>query len=74
MLKLKGIVSTFLIISFIIAAITGIVLFFGAKGSTLKNVHDISGLIMILLVLIHFFLKRKIYAAELKTWKKKIKT
>jgi len=75
MLKVKGIISTLLMIIFAVTAATGIILLgethFGIKNHLIKNIHKIAGVAMIFIVIFHFIFNRKLYAAEMKIWKNK---
>ncbi|RLE48139.1 hypothetical protein DRJ25_00700, partial [Candidatus Woesearchaeota archaeon] len=57
-LKLKGVTTTLLIIIFITVSLTGIMLI--GKTDThkhpLKEIHTITGIIMIIIAIIHFML------------------
>ncbi|MBO8161002.1 MAG: DUF4405 domain-containing protein [Thermosipho sp. (in: Bacteria)] len=70
-MKLKGFISLLLLISFVIVGISGIVL----QRFTVSNVkpapvwikmHNLSGYIMIGLVILHFILNHKLFIEELK--------
>jgi len=71
--KLRGIISTVLILSALISFITGAILYFLQYGmwliftrNFLYNIHAVSGLIMAIAVMIHFFVNYRMYAGEIK--------
>lgn len=73
LLKVKGIISTLLILSGFFSFLTGAVLFFSKYGMWLiftrkfiNDVHAFSALIMGLCIPIHLYLNRKLYKMELK--------
>ena len=72
--KLKGIISSILIALTIIVYTTGIILLFLKKGMWLcftrvfiHNVHAVSAITMAVIILIHFYLNRKIYKREVQS-------
>ncbi|ABR31521.1 hypothetical protein SU69_08510 [Thermosipho melanesiensis] len=70
-MKLKGVISLLLLISFILVAITGVVLQQSiAKGVKLSNpiwlkIHNISGYAMIVFVILHLFFNSKLFFMEI---------
>lgn len=71
--KFRGLISTLLILSALVSLITGAILFFLKYGmwliftrNFLYNVHAVSGLIMAIAVMIHFFVNYKMYLMEIK--------
>lgn len=67
-IKIKAILSSLLLILFIIVLLTGIGLHISPSGKiALKKLHTIAGYIMSGLIIIHLFLNRKIFLNELKT-------
>lgn len=72
--QLRGIVSTLLIISAVLSASTGAVLYFVDYGMWLcftrkfiNDVHAVSALIMSLTVTVHFIINQRMYRNELKS-------
>jgi len=63
--KIRGIVSTMLLILFLIASITGIKLFLSPKGKA-TTLHTIVGFSIMALIVIHFILNYKMLLSELK--------
>jgi cytochrome b subunit of formate dehydrogenase len=67
-LEKRFIITTMLIISFLFVSITGIVMEFfeldRALEELIKDIHIISGFIMIFLVAIHFYFNWKLYKNE----------
>ena len=68
---IRAILSTLLIIIFLILATTGTVLYFGKTGMILgfsrqflRNVHFCAAIIISALVLAHFILNFRLYTAE----------
>lgn len=73
-IKIRGIVSTVLILSGTVTFITGTILYFMKYGmwlvftrKFLYDVHAISALIMAIGVILHFILNSRIYKTEIKT-------
>jgi len=73
-LKIKGIVSTLLLLTVLFLAVSGTMLYFGKTGMILgiargdwRGVHAIVAIIMCALLVTHLFLNRKIYFNELKS-------
>ena len=71
--KLRGIISTILILSALISCITGAVLYFLQYGmwliftrDFLNDVHAVSGLVMALAVIVHLIINYRIYTAEIR--------
>lgn len=71
--KFRGLISTLLILSALVSLITGAILFFLKYGmwliftrNFLYNIHAVSGLIMAIAVMIHFFVNYKMYLMEIK--------
>ncbi|MEN6462691.1 MAG: DUF4405 domain-containing protein [Syntrophomonas sp.] len=77
--KIKGIISTTLILSGLLSISTGAILYFVKYGMWLcfsrkfiNDTHVISGLIMCMAMIIHFTLNRHTYMVEIKVlWSKK---
>ncbi len=76
--KIRGIVTTLLLLFFVLTASSGFVLmlaphgpvgrfytFLGINKHTWESVHVISGLLMSILVIFHLYLNRKLYKNEL---------
>jgi cytochrome b subunit of formate dehydrogenase len=67
-LEKRFIITSLLAISFILVSVTGIILqFFRLEKSSnelIKQIHIISGFVMIFLVLIHFYLNWKLFKNE----------
>ncbi len=85
-IKVKAILSSLLLITFIIVFFTGLGLYFAPSGRIAKTIswsfigfdkwqleklHTISGFIMSGLVMIHFFINSKLFFNEIKTLFKK---
>lgn len=78
MLKIKGILSTLLMLFGSLTFFTGAVLYFSKYGMWLiftrkfiNDVHAISALLMGVCIIIHLYLNRRIYKMELKAMSKK---
>ena len=57
--KMNYVVDFFLFVSFFIVSLTGVLLFFGIKGKHgMADMHDWSGMVMIVLSMIHLVLHR----------------
>lgn len=79
--RMRAIISTVLILSAVLSASTGIVLYFLQYGmwlcftrQLLKDVHAVSGFVMSLSIIVHFIINRHMFAKEIKIlfyWKKK---
>ncbi len=77
--QLRAIISTLLIISALLSASTGVVLYFVDYGMWLcftrkfiNDVHAMSALIMSLSVTVHFIINQRMYRNELKSlWNRK---
>ncbi len=71
------IISTLLLIDFVFVALTGIALLFELGGGLLhgfiKEVHIVSGVLMIFLVIIHFSINYSLYVQEKSIFSKKDK-
>jgi len=70
----RGILSTVLILSGLLSLITGAVLYFmkygmwlGFTRKFLNDTHAISGLVMCIVMMVHFFLNRHLYMMEMKS-------
>jgi len=79
-LQIKGLLSTLLIIVFLIVAISGIMLHFARTGmilgiprGVLRDVHTWIGFSMCFLIPVHLLLNRLIYVGELKSLAKRSK-
>jgi len=73
MKKVRGIISTILILSGLLSMVTGAVLYFMEYGmwlcftrKFLNETHAISGLIMMMAMMVHFLINRHIYMDEIK--------
>ncbi len=79
--KIKAVLTTIILGLFIVVGFSGIGLFFAPNGrearlinwtflgfsrSALETLHDIPGLILIILLVIHFSLNLKLYINEIK--------
>ena len=64
--KLNLYIDVAMIILFVIAAITSIILFFDSKGHDLKTIHNYTGLAFIALMTIHIALHLNCMIAMLK--------
>jgi fructose-specific phosphotransferase system IIC component len=71
--RMRGIISTILIISAVLSLSTGAILYFLHYGiwlcftrNFINNVHAVSGLIMGCVVIVHFVVNRKMYWQEMK--------
>jgi len=71
--RVRGIISTILILSAVLSLSTGAILYFLKYGMWLcftrnfiNDVHAISGLIMGCAVIVHFVINRKMYWHEMK--------
>ena len=71
--RIKAILSTLLLLFFLILATTGAMLYFGKTGlvlgfarNTLRVVHALIALLMCLLIAAHLFLNRRAYLKEMK--------
>ncbi len=84
-IKIKAIISSSLIVSFLITTLTGIGLYFAPSEriaratnwtflsfskTSLENVHTIFGFIMAALIIIHFLLNYKLFKGEIKALNK----
>jgi hypothetical protein len=81
-LKFKAIISSLLLITFVVVAITGVGLWLVPKGPAtnladwkflgifgkhqLERLHTIGGFLMIVLIIVHLFSNWKIFMGELK--------
>lgn len=70
--KLRGLISTILIVTALLSLVTGGILYFLQYGmwliftrNFLNNVHVLSGLIMAIAVMIHFIINYRMYLAEI---------
>lgn len=70
--KVRGIISTILILSALVSISTGLILYFLPYGmwfcftrKFLNDTHLVSGLIMGLAIIVHFILNQHIYRMEL---------
>ena len=57
--KLNYVIDMVMLLVFLICAITGILLLVGVRGITIKDIHNLSGIILLALVIIHFVLHWK---------------
>ena len=68
-LKIKGVVSSLLLIVFAITAFTGIVMYFSPQRAfekhNVKLIHTYLGFLMIALVIVHFYLNSKLWKSEI---------
>ena len=71
--RVRGIISTILIITAVLSLSTGAILYFLQYGmwlcftrQFLKDVHGVSGFIMGCAVIVHFVINRKMYWQEMK--------
>ena len=78
--KFRGLISTLLILSALVSLITGAILFFLKYGmwlvftrNFLYNIHAVSGLIMAVAVMIHFFVNYRMYIMEIQEFFKQNK-
>jgi len=84
--RMRGIVSTALIVIFIIVAITGIIMIpalqevlgigdqiTGKGKSPIEKIHTLSGILMVILCVVHFILNYNMLRNELKLLGKKKK-
>lgn len=78
--SLKAMVSTLLIVCFIVLALTGSLLYFGKTGviwgfsrSNLRTVHFVAAILICLLAVAHVFLSVRVYRAELRSLQHLIK-
>ena len=84
-IKLRGILTSIIIITFALVLFTGVGLylspsgkvavltnwnFFGIDKFQLENLHTLTGFVMSALVIVHLFLNRHMYITELRTLKK----
>ena len=79
--RVRGIVSTILILSAVLSVSIGIILYFLQYGmwlcftrQFLKDVHGVSGFVMSFTIIVHFIINRHMFAKEIKilfNWKKK---
>jgi len=78
-MNIRAIISTALLITFIVVTITGIGLYLAPHGRhsslwtfmgipkyKLEQYHTISGFIMVGLIILHLYINRKMYIGELK--------
>lgn len=72
--RVRAIISTILIISALLSASTGAILYFLQYGmwlcftrQFLNDVHAVSGLIMGCFIIIHFIINRHLYVQEMKS-------
>lgn len=77
-LKIKGIISTLMILLAILTFFTGAVLYFHKYGmwwiftrKFINDVHALSALLMAIGIFVHFYLNRKLYKMEMKELLKK---
>ena len=75
--KLRAVISTVLLICFVLVAATSAILYFNKTGMwlgiqriVLTDIHYISGLIMLIFILVHLVINWAMYLKELKTIKK----
>ena len=79
---MRAILSSLLIIVFVVVAFTGIGLyfapadpvgwsFFGLKKMQLEKLHTVSGFVMIGLIIVHLSLNFKMFIGELKSLKRR---
>lgn len=80
LLRIRGIVTTLLILACVLATATGGVLFFVKRGMilgmprhVLYDIHAVSALVMVAAALVHLYLNRKIYKKELKALRREQK-
>jgi len=73
MMKVKGALTLLLLIDFLVVFVSGVVLLMYQRGSAQmanmmmwNKMHTISGILMGVLVLIHFVLNYRIFACELR--------
>lgn len=52
-------IDILMLIFFIIVAITGIAIFIDVRGGNLRTIHNYSGLVLIIIMAIHFILHYK---------------
>ena len=77
-LEWRVIISTLLLIDFVFVALTGVALLFEISGGLLhgflKEIHTVSGVLMIFLVILHFSINYGLYIQEIKYFFKKEQT
>lgn len=81
LIKTKGILSTIILILFVLVAFSGIGLYFAPSGRFARNsgwsffgfsrtelraLHDIPGIILVIVISLHLLLNLKLYSKELK--------
>ena len=74
MSAVKAMLSTFLVVVFIILAFTGALLYFGKTGvvwgmsrHAIRRAHLVAAVSICVAVPIHFFVNRRIYLSELRS-------
>ncbi|MGC8722039.1 MAG: DUF4405 domain-containing protein [Caldisericaceae bacterium] len=79
-LKLKGLLSSVIVLLFLVVAFSGVGLYFAPSGrearvtnwsflgfskTALESLHDLPGIILVILLLVHFLLNLKIFKNEI---------
>ena len=74
--SVKAVLSTILIADFIVLAFSGALLYFGKTGVVMgisryaiRNTHTAAAVLMCVIIPVHFFFNRRIYRAELRTFR-----
>jgi hypothetical protein len=80
LVKLKAILSTFILVLFVLVGFSGVGLYFAPSGrearltnwnflgfskDALEKMHDLPGMILVMLLVIHFLLNLRIYKNEI---------
>jgi hypothetical protein len=80
LVKLKAILSTFILVLFVLVGFSGVGLYFAPSGrearltnwnflgfskDALEKMHDLPGMILVVLLVIHFLLNLRIYKNEI---------
>jgi len=80
LVKLKAILSTFILVLFVLVGFSGVGLYFAPSGrearltnwnflgfskDALEKMHDLPGMILVVLLVIHFLLNFRIYKNEI---------
>ena len=70
-LKIRYINDAILLLSVIVAAVSGVLLFFGVRSFVLRKIHTYDGLVMAVTVIMHIFMNWKVFMNMSKNFFKK---
>ncbi len=65
LLKIKAVLSTVLLVDFLVVLITGLLLWTGDSSHNIEKLHTISGLLMGIMASIHILLNMKVLMGEI---------